>query len=977
MSAWRAEAQGLTPVESGAELPVMIAQAASWAERITCCVTAPHSERGALPWWRDLLSRCSKCDAVYVRQSERAEGWLLHRLHAAGVLRLVDIAEPPLAHELWLFARGNERRVLLAHVPLERAVSRAAVGALLSFQGGADSELGRECQAQANAWGKIARIPAGREVDVLALDPRRNRPRPPLDLPSPLRVVSEHTALGACLERFTGQARSAPAFDLHPWRVSAFTGGYRLSLVRGPDARFNFTLYAGASVGAGNALLLDDGAGQALLAWRGDLLGPSRSRSALLWSEARLASFVLGDRSSELSPRVAVVARSSAPLGPQLAAFDDELQRLSAVFGVEPPPALGHVLADFASLGPRQQTLLVWRALIGMGALPLDTAAGLAAESLRAHGYLRGPSPEPGAAPHRALVELLRNAAEHGRNFDHPGAAPGARDSVRAIQPDASAYVLDDWLECLLLALPQNEVVPRGAALRLGFERACHRFGLAGARLRRDGAIERALESAVATALCRGLLIRVGAAGLQRLTTESPPPEPPPGALVANATEARFISGWTRALAGLDPLHRFVLTRRSGEHAAREPLSSVATRLGLTLERARQLELEAWQRVSASSGWARALRARLERALAGAASVPVRRLLNDDAWWQGLDQRPELADAVFEGLLGARLHRVELALPERELLIARFNQAALDETLRGLMDVAARLRTPTGIDAYHRLADAAARELDASLAEPFRAALEACLELDPGGSLRVIGFARRLPEPAALDAHEAAGAHDVFGGHEVPGGAEVIARISNDVTEALEARRRPLEIEAAWALVQARAQQAWSPELMLQVFASDPALRVSATHATSLRSWEGDPTRNGARLCPGVPPGARPRLEQLLQQAPPSPEVLARQLKVELERLDRTDFEELQVSSTARQLADLALRWLGQTGDEAPETWSSMLAAVQMILDAIAPDEADVEAPPLAREAVYQAREVLAAELRERGLPWLEDVGGA
>src|SRR5262245_55719660 len=82
VSAWRAEPESLSLVTDGAELPRMIAEAAAWAERITLCVSAPQSERGTLAWWRELFARSSKCDGVYVRQAQRCEGWLLHRLHA-------------------------------------------------------------------------------------------------------------------------------------------------------------------------------------------------------------------------------------------------------------------------------------------------------------------------------------------------------------------------------------------------------------------------------------------------------------------------------------------------------------------------------------------------------------------------------------------------------------------------------------------------------------------------------------------------------------------------------------------------------------------------------------------------------------------------------------------------------------------------------------------------------------------------------
>jgi hypothetical protein len=968
VSAWRAEADNPTLVSQGAELHAMVAEAAIWAERMTCCVTAPRSERGTLPWWRELLARSSKCDAIFVRHAERTEGWLLHRLHAVGVLRLVDAPGDALAHDLLMFTRADELRVLWTHVPLEQAVARAAFGALLSFRGAAGAELARACQAQVASWAELARIPTGREIDVLALDARRRAPRPPLDIPGSLRVVSEPTALAACVERFrvaSPQGRGASGLDAAS--VRAFAGGYRISSAR-DEARFVLTLYAGASWAAGSALLCDDGTGRSLLVWRGDLLGPSRSRSELLWSEARLASFVLEDPARQLSQRVAVVARSDAPLAPQLAAFAGELARLSDVFGVEPPPALGHVLADFGTLSVRQQTLLVWKALIGVGAQPLDTAAAIAAESLRGQGYLRGPSLEPGGAQRRAIATLLENASAEGRSFDRPRPA-----QLRAIQPDASAYELDDWLECLLLALPANAVVAGRTALRLAFERAREHWGLASARLSRNGGVERALRSAVASALSRGLLIRVGAAGLSRLTTESVRPDVPAGALVVNATDRRFVSGWVHALSRLAPLRRFLLTRRSGWYGRREGLASVAQRLGITLEHAGQLEADAWRQVAVGSGWARALRARLERALGSARSVPVRELMLDDAWWLGLDRHVELCDAVLESLLGGTLHCVELDEPQREVFVARFSQAELDHAHHSLLDRAAAIETPARIDAYYSLADTACSELGAGLAEPFREALEARLELDPADSTRVLGFA-----PRKSGRREARVSEPVDSGGlivpDVPGGHDAIASVLEDITEALEMSQRALDFDAAWAIARTRVQETWSPELLLQVIGDDPALSVSPSHVTSLRRWHAEGHESaGEWLVAGFPARSRARFEQLLQQGPPRLEALGERLTRELGRLDRAgDADDLQALSLGRQLADLARRWLEQAATEPPDTWPSMQAAIQILLDAIATDEDDFDAPSIDRDELLEAQAVLAAVLRWQGLDWLE-----
>jgi hypothetical protein len=198
--------------------------------------------------------------------------------------------------------------------------------------------------------------------------------------------------------------------------------------------------------------------------------------------------------------------------------------------------------------------------------------------------------------------------------------------------------------------------------------------------------------------------------------------------------------------------------------------------------------------------------------------------------------------------------------------------------------------------------------------------------------------------------------------------------VLDDVTEALEMSQRALDFDATWALAQARVHETWSPELVHRVIGGDPALFVSPAHATSLRRWQAnglDP--QGERLFPGVPACARARFEQLLQQGPLRPEALGERLTAELGRLDRaSETDDMQALSMARQLADLSGRWLEQAAAEPPDTRSSMQAAILFFLEALATDEDDVDAPLIERDALFQARAVLAAVLRWRGLDWIE-----
>lgn len=1037
MTAWQQEAERLELVLDAARFDALVREAATWAERITLCVTSPQSARNTLPWWQELFARSAKFDRVYLRRAEHTENWLLHRLHETGALRLVTGGGKQVAGNLLIFTRGQELRVLLSHIPLERAVEGAAFGALLSFRGAPAGELARSCRAQADSWGRLARIPLGNEVDALGIDARRSEPLPQITLPNQLRVLSDAAQLEAGIERFRELGLQDSVLE-GGWSVSvrAFDGGCRVQLQHRDKARAPvvLTLHAGAAWPAGNALLLQTKSGEAVLAWRGGLLGPSRSKIDLLWSEARLPTFLLEEAALGPAQRVALVAHTAAPLVAQLTAFIRETCRIGEVFGVEPPPTLGHAVSEFSSLSVKQQTLLLWRALIGLGPLDFGVATMTAAQALRDQGYLRGPSASSGDATtgvYGAIAELLAKAAEQGPSFDRPGLG-----KIRAIQPDLSAYVLDDWQECLLQALPENQSVSRRRALRLGFERARSHWGLSELSLRAGGRVERILEATLTSGLRRGLFVRVGAGSVQRLTPLALADASAAYRAAARPTargqsEAGLLAGWARALEPLGPAQRFLLERRAGWYCRRETLESAAQRLGLGLERARQLELEAWQQVETSSDWAQTLRDRLERALAGARSLPVRLLVAEDPWWRGVEQQLGLAEAVFESLLGSEFQHVEIGPPgRRESLFARFSQSELDRTLERLSERAAQMPVPAELDEYQSLPVLAAQELDESLCEYFRDALEAQLELDPGDPSKVLRWIdltgatlEHLPEPHGIDSEARLRLEDavrsVFRGaktplslaavserlrqrldvtddalavllahapfvqrntdqygllaRDVPGGAEAIASALHLVTEQLEHTRRVLGLNDAFALVQEHVKQPWSIELVRSLISSDPALCLSSTQDVRLRRWEhARLVATSELLCPGIPAAARPRFEKLAQVTTVDTAQLERQLRTQLGRLERNpDADDFFALALARQLGDLYARLLEHVAPRALDAQRLASAAICIFLDATADDEDAEEAAPLDRERLLEARSVLEAVLAHFELDWL------
>ncbi len=1033
-SAWSQHAERLELVLDAARFESMLTEATRWAERITLCVTAPQSQRSSSPsvgsrggsgraWWGELLARSTKCDRIYVRRPDQTESWLLHRLHDTGALRWLSGGGKQVASNLLMFWRDGEARVLLSHIPLERAVLGAGFGALLSFRGAESGELVRSCLAQAESWAAHACIPTGSDVDALALERRRAEPLVRAPLPSaPYHVVSEPEELRAELARFTAQS------DL---TVRPCAGGYQIVFPPTAPERMPFvaSLQAGAGWASGDALLLRCGDGEAVLVWRGGLLGHSPARGQLLWAAARLQPLVLDDATLGRAERVAVVAHTAAPLGPQLTAFARELARLGEMFGVESAPALGNALADFESLSSKQQTLLLRRALLGLGALDFGVATLTAAAVLRDQGYLRCAGLKPQTPAYRTIAELLARAAESGAGFDRP-----EQGKIRAIQPERAAYLREDWLECLLLALPEDQAVSRGRAARLAFERARRYWGLSGEWLRRGHALERTLESTVSHALRRGFLVRVGAGALRRVSPGASEPEL--GAPAAEMTAAAglassngFAADWFRQLERLSPAQRAISLSRAGWYGQRESLESVAQRLGVSLERARQLEAEAWRSIEQESSWVSLVRTRLTRALADARAVPLAMLLKDDAWWRGADQHLGLAQAAFESVLGGELHCFELkprgfaSADAGEAFFARFAEPEVDAVVASLRARAALVPTPAALDDYEPLLAAAAEQLDPCLEEYLREELEALLVLSGEDPARVesmvvpgscsplelsiessVDSERRLRlEDAARSAFRSAGTPlslagvtervnqridadegalaallcrapfvqrnaDQYGllARDVPGGPDAIASAINTVADVLETNQRSLAARQAFVIVQARIKQSWSYELLCSLLRSDPALSVSAADDLTLRRW-GQAQQDASNLCcPGVPPRARACFTALRRQPPGSGKDLARRVRSVLSGLERSEgSDDLSVLALARQLGDVYERLLDYAESRSPGEQQLAHAAVRFFIEAPGIDDEAGETTVIDRDHLTDARAVLAAVLEQ------------
>ncbi|HEU4583695.1 MAG TPA: sigma factor-like helix-turn-helix DNA-binding protein [Polyangiaceae bacterium] len=515
-----------------ARFGTLLGEAVQWCDRITLCLAAPRSEQGTAQPWSELLAASTKYDRIFVSEIPATESWLLHRLHETGALRLIRASEPRYQDQLLCFERAGSVQLFLARAPLTGATLHAGCGAVVHFRGESTDEFASSFQRLIDQWREAARAPTGSELDALTAPlqhPAPPQPSPPVTA-TPFTPVTDRRALREAISELFALDLGAPpaegvtlwAREADPWRLSltALSDGVRLELTAA-QGTVEIVLRAEDSTLASTGLLLRDSEGHLALAWRGGLLGSSEKKNQTLWSQCRLTLVevaALGsDGAAERAERVALIAQAGSELAPQLAAFAEEVRRLRELLAPRQRQTAGPGYADFATLDGAEQGALVWQYLIGLGPLPLDEAVGISAQGLREDGYVRYERLRRDGPLYELLSQRLLREASEGARFDRP-----ARGQVRAIQPELESFAREDWLDCLANALPEGEVLDRAAAMRLVFQYARETWGLGAQRLRSGGKSEKALKSALNSAIRRGLLQRVGAAYVQKVSANAP-----------------------------------------------------------------------------------------------------------------------------------------------------------------------------------------------------------------------------------------------------------------------------------------------------------------------------------------------------------------------------------------------------------------------------------------------------------------------
>jgi hypothetical protein len=520
-----------------ARLNALLVEATRWSDRITLCLSAPHSEHGGIPAWMELLDARKKYERVIIHRAADTEAWLLQRLHETGALRLAEGAGKRFTSQLLGFRRDDEVRLFLVHAPLARAALESDCGSVAHFHGHLSSDFALSSQRLTEEWQKHSRVPTGSELDALAVAGRDRSALPPVLGGSHMMVLSDTREVAeqvAVLVRaLRADASMAGTADRSPseepeegqslsltgaagvmFRFTTLAGGFRLELDDGHRNEHPVVLQleVGAGLTSSSALLLREAEGRVSLAWRGGLLGASRRRNATLWAQSRLHTLELSDPALERHERVGVVAHLDGDVGSQLGAFASEVRRLRELLGTQECRAARPELTEFSSLDEEEQIRLIGAQLLGLGGLPLDEAVSAAAQGLRGDGYVQYQRLRRDGALYQLLEERIGRAARRGVVFDRP--SPGR---VRAIQPELDDFGREDWLDCLVNAIPASKVLDRSTAQRLVFDYAREIWGLSAQRLRSGGKTERALKSTLNSAIRRGLLRRVGAAYLERV----------------------------------------------------------------------------------------------------------------------------------------------------------------------------------------------------------------------------------------------------------------------------------------------------------------------------------------------------------------------------------------------------------------------------------------------------------------------------
>lgn len=204
------------------------------------------------------------------------------------------------------------------------------------------------------------------------------------------------------------------------------------------------------------------------------------------------------------------------------------------------------------------------------------------------------------------------------------------------------------------------------------------------------------------------------------------------------AVPTSFLAMWRAELGRLEPMRRFVLSRRAGVGAAPpETLEDLGHMLGVTRERARQVEMEAVDSLRFRRRWLVTVEENLRRVLGGRSTIDLAEL-SRDGWWAGIDAQIQVVEYTLRRLMDSRYSIVEFG---QNRLISTATQEHFDRSWSELMNRAQALAYPVRADAIMSIIDQVA-PFGASAATAFLGRLDEYLHYGDPLRQTVTSFGR-------------------------------------------------------------------------------------------------------------------------------------------------------------------------------------------------------------------------------------------
>lgn len=215
---------------------------------------------------------------------------------------------------------------------------------------------------------------------------------------------------------------------------------------------------------------------------------------------------------------------------------------------------------------------------------------------------------------------------------------------------------------------------------------------------------------------------------------------------------ATFLELWKAQLAGLKPIHRMILSRRSGMVGQKETLEQLGAMLGVSRERIRQLEVSTLDRLAQKSRVQREILAHLDITFGSADAIPLA-VLDQEDWWRGIAEKALLLEFVFERILHNQVFL--FTAPSGASFVTKFAPDAFETRVESTRSRVSKLEFPCEYASVLAIVHDEAAQLDTTLLGEFETVIARDLLRDGDGPLVLgVGVHRGDEVLAFLNAQE-------------------------------------------------------------------------------------------------------------------------------------------------------------------------------------------------------------------------------